>query len=286
MTSSATRSCSALMVPSWLAAASICRPTATRRKCRAFHKDLGGQTRRNADPAVNMDVATTKFIMKKMLIRRDRFWVSKYLQNSVWGTDVTGTGRRTPGSSTPAYWNDDANGDPYTDIQTGVSTVLQNTGFEPNTLVLGYPVYAALRKHPLVIDRIKYTTRADASRITPELLAASFDLDRVIVSKAVYQSNTEIATDTTGSGAGSLSFIASKDALLVYAAPEPAIMMPSGGYIFAWSGFDNIDTMGIRRLSIPMPWLGLETVRTEAEMAFDMKATGTDLGYHFSSIVQ
>lgn len=243
----------------------------------AYHKDVGGQVRTNADPAVNMDISTTKFVMQKMLIRKDRFFVSKFLVNSVWGTDVTGTAGGTPGTSTPAYWNDDANGDPYTDIQTGLTTILQNTGFEANHFLASYPVYAALRKHPLVVDRIKYTTRADATKITPDLLAASFDVERFDVSKAVYNSSSEGI-------AGSYSFVASKDALLVHRAPEPGIMIPSAGYTFSWTGMGN--NLGVRVSQIPMPWLGLETVRTEAEMAFDMQVVGSDLGYHFSGIVQ
>ena len=43
-------------------------------------------------------------------------------------------------------------------------------GVVPNVLVLGWPVYQALRKHPLVIDRIKYTSQPDAKDITPAML--------------------------------------------------------------------------------------------------------------------
>ncbi len=254
----------------------------------AFHKDLGAQVRRNADPAVNMDVAVTKFVMQQLLIRKDRIFVSKYMTGGVWGTDVTGTAGGTPGSATPAFWNDDASGDPYTDIQTGMTTILQNTGYEANTLLMAYPVYAALRKHPLVVDRIKYTTRADASKITPELLASSFDVERVVVSKAVYNTTSEqVLGGQGGAGtAGTFGFIASKDAILLHTASSPGIMIPTAGYTFAWSGLTGINTMGVRVAQIPLPWLGLETVRTEGEMAFDMQVVGKDLGYRFAGIVQ
>lgn len=248
----------------------------------AFHKDLGGQTRRNADPAVNMDIAITKFCMQKLLIRRDRFFATTYLKTGLWGTDVVGTAGGTPGSATPPFWNDDANGDPFTDIATGQTAILQNTGFEANTELVTFPVYQALRKHPLVIDRIKYTTRADASKITPELLAAAFDVERFIVSKAVYNTSIESAAGT----AGTYAFIAGKNALLCHAAPEPGLMIPTAGYTFAWSGLTGLNTMGVRVAQIPMPWLGLETVRTEGEMAFDMQAVGVDLSYYYSGIVQ
>ena len=137
--------------------------------------------RANADPAIDPEVDATKFVMQRMMIKKDRDFVANYLANGIWGTDCTGTAGGTPGTTTPAFWNDDANGDPFTDIAQGQTTILQNTGFEPNILLLSWPVYQALRKHPLVIDRIKYTTRADASKITPELLAGAFDIDKVVV---------------------------------------------------------------------------------------------------------
>lgn len=252
----------------------------------AYHMDLGEQTRRNADPAVNMDVATTKFCMQKMLIRKDRFFVAQYIKTGLWSVDNVGTAGGTPGSTTPAYWNDDANGDPFTDIATGQTSILQNTGFEANTLLQTFPVYQALRKHPLVVDRIKYTTRADASKITPELMAGAFDVDRVVVSKAVYNSAPESAAAVPGTPAGTYAFIAGKNAWLGHVAPEPGIMVPSAGYVFAWSGFTSMNNMGVRVSQIPMPWRGLGTVRTEGEMAFDMQAVGTDLGVFFSGIVQ
>src|SRR5260370_5865597 len=49
----------------------------------AYHKDLGGPNRRNADPAVNMDVAPTQFCMQKLPIRRDRVFCAAYLKTGL-----------------------------------------------------------------------------------------------------------------------------------------------------------------------------------------------------------
>ena len=251
----------------------------------AIHKDIGDQTRRNADPAVDMDVASTKFCMQKMLIRRDRFFASTFMTTGVWNYNVVGAAvgnTTTPDTTTNAqrtYWNDDGGGDPFSDVSEGQTLILQATGQEANTLVLSYPVYQALRKHPLVIDRIKYTMRADASNITPELMAGAFDVERVLVSKAVYNSAAQGAT-------GSYSFVVGKSALLCHSARAPGLWTPSAGYTFAWQGFTGLNNLGVRVLQIPMPWLGASMVRTEAEMAFDMKVVGADLGVFFSAIVQ
>jgi hypothetical protein len=243
----------------------------------ALHQDIGSQVRRNADPAVDVDVIATRQLMQKMLIRRDRIFMSTYVANSIWGTDITGNA--APGAGQTYFWSDDANGDPFTDIATGQTTILQNTGFEPNCLLLAWPVYQALRKHPLVIDRIKYTNPAFAGKITPQLLAEAFDIEEIVVSKAVY--------NTAGEGlTGTYSFVMPKDALLVYRAPQPGLMVATAGYTFGWSGLIDLNTMGVAVYQIPMPWRGIETVRTECEMAFDMQVVGSDLGYHFASIVQ
>jgi hypothetical protein len=212
----------------------------------ALHQDVGAQARRNQDPAVDLDTTVTQALMQTMLISRERTWASKYFASSIWGTDMTG--QATADSTHAVYWDDDANGDPFSDIATGVTTILLNTGKAPNKLTLGWPVYQALRKHPLVIDRIKYTTAAFSGKVTPQLQG--------------------------------------KHALLSYAPPAPALREPSAGYIFGWQGDAGLANMGVTIYQVPMPWLGRETIRTEAEMAFDMQVVGTDLGYFFNGITQ
>ncbi len=244
----------------------------------ALHQDIGPQVRANADPAVDLDVVVSRQLMQKLMIRRDRIFQTAFMTTGVWGTDVTGNAAGVPGTTTTAFWDDDANGDPFTDIAVGQSTILQNTGFMPNKLVLSWQAYQALRKHPLVIDRIKYTNPAYAGTITPQLLASAFDVDQVIVSKAVFNSAAENL-------AASMSFINSKNALLCYAPSAPGLMIPSAGYTFAWQGFTGLNSLGIRVAQIPMNWLGLGTIRTECDMSFDMQKVSSDLGYYFSAIV-
>jgi len=246
-------------------------------KVYALHQDIGSQVRANADPAVDLDVVVTRQLMQKMLIRRDRLFVAKYMVASVWGTTITGVAS-APSASQTIQWSDDANGDPFTDIATGQTTILQNTGFLPNVFVMTWPVYQALRKHPLVIDRIKYTTKTFAGTITPALLAEAFDVEEVIVSRAVYNSAAQGQTAV-------MSFVAGKTALLCYRAPQPGLMIPTAGYTFGWTGLININNMGVAVYQIPVPLRGIRTVRTEAEMAFDMQIVGTDLGYFFDTIV-
>ena len=248
----------------------------------ALHKDIGPQIRANADPAIDIDVTTTRMLMQKLLIKRDRQFATSFFTTGLWtggtgSTDAVGTSGGTPGTTTPPKWSDDANGDPFTDIATAQTSILQGTGFMPNRLLLGWPVYQALRKHPLVIDRIKYTSQPDAKDVTPSLLAQMFDVDECLVSKAVYNSAAEGLT-------ASMAFAMGSNALLCYAAEAPSLNEPSAGYTFSWQGFTGLNNLGIRTNQIPMNWLGMGMVRDECEMAFDMVVVAAALGAFFSGM--
>ena len=245
----------------------------------ALHQDIGPQVRANSDPAIDIDVTSTRVLMQKLLIRRDRFFMSKFMTTGVWATDATAALAGVPATTTPAFWDDDANGDPFSDIAFAVTTILAATGYMANTLTLSWNVYQALRKHPLVIDRVKYTMPTYSGTINEALLAQAFDIGRVVVSKAVFNSAGENLT-------ASMGFVMGKHALVTYSAPAPGLMLPTAGYTFAWSGFTGINSLGIRVAQIPMNWLGLGTIRNEAEMAFDMQPVGTDLGFFFNGITQ
>jgi hypothetical protein len=246
----------------------------------ALHKDIGDQMRRNADPSVDIEVAVTRMLMQKLLIRRDRLFASKFLTSGLWGTDITGVASAPVAGTSVFQWSDPVNSDPFSDVAAGQTTILQNTGQEANTLTVSWPTYQALRKHPLVIDRVKYTMQADAKAITPELLAGAFDVDRVLVSKAVYNSAQEGI-------AGTYSFAVGKVALLCHSAPAPGLMIPSAGYIFGWAGLEGSNSDGVSAWSEPVPNRGKpgSTIRCEAEIALDLKLVGADLGYMFNSIV-
>ncbi len=84
-----------------------------------------------------------------------------------------------------SQWSDLTTGvsDPVNDIEAAKEAVRSKIGKRPNTVVLGAAVFAKLRQHPKIVDRIKYTGRDSA---TVELLAALFGVKRVLVGDAVY----------------------------------------------------------------------------------------------------
>ena len=78
-------------------------------------------------------------------------------------------------------WSD-AGSDPAGDIDTGKESVRATVGVYPNTLVLSAQAFNAVKEHPKVVERFKYTSR---DSVTPDMLAALWDLQQVVVGKAV-----------------------------------------------------------------------------------------------------
>ena len=230
----------------------------------AIHKDIDDDTRANADQPIDMDRDATLYVTQQLLLKREKIFVDNYFVTGIW-TDVTGGTDFTK-------WSDLTNGDPITDVDTYRNNVGALTGYEPNTLVLSPGVFATIKNHPSIIERVKYTQRAT---ITTEILAGLFELDRVLVPKGVINSAAEGLDDT--------DFVFTEGALLVYAAPNPSIMQPSGGYSFSWVGLLGAGSEGNRIKSIRID--EIESDRIEGELACDLKVVATDLGVFFSDPV-
>lgn len=244
-------------------------------KVYAFHKDIPDQLRGNADAVLNLDNEATEYVTHKALIKREKLFVAKYFTSGIWAVDIDGVASG-PGAGEVLHWSLDT-GDPIKDIRTGRTNRLQDTGFEPNTLVLGKPVYDAIIDHPDIVDRIKYGQTPGAPAIANlEALMKLFELERIFVMKAIENTATEGQT-------ASHAFIGGKHALLCYVAPSPGIMTPSAGYTFSWTGWMGAGAEGnrIKRFRIEK----IESDRVEGQMAFDQKLVAADCGYFFNGIV-
>jgi len=229
----------------------------------AFHKDIGDQTRANADAPIQVDREAAEFVTSRLMLKMETQFVSTFFTTGVWGTDVTPSN----------LWSDYTSSDPLNDVETGKRTILATTGYEPNTLVLGYDVFKTLKNHPDLVDRIKYTS---SQTLTEGLMASLFDIPRVMVAKAVKATNNE-------GGTAAYDFTHGKNALLTYSAPSAGLLQPSGGYVMSWTGVSQGlgQTIGTSRIRMEQ----FKADRIEAELSFDMKVIGSDLGYFLSACV-
>lgn len=228
----------------------------------AWHEDVADQIRSNADTILRLDTAATQLTTQKLMIRRERRFVNGYFQTGIWGTDQTPTNK----------W-DTATGDPVSDIDIAKGVVAAATGFIPNTVVINYQVFNALRNNSRVRDQFKYTS---AESINEAMMANLFQVERVLVSKASAATNIEGGTAAYG-------FMAGKNCLVSYVAPQPSIMTPTAGYVFAWNGYIGMTGAGIRIKRFRMEELASD--RIEGEMAYDMKMVAPAMGYFLSAVI-
>jgi len=127
-----------------------------------------------------------------------------------------------------ARWVDPAS-DPARDVENAKEVVRAAIGRRPNVAVISARAFAALKTHPKIIDRIKFTGR-DA--VTPELLAALWDLERVAIGDAVVADARGNTTDVWGG-----------DVILAYAEISPLADMgsPSFGYTYRLRGYPIVE---------------------------------------------
>jgi hypothetical protein len=229
----------------------------------ALHKDISDYDRANTDDPLNQDGAAAKLLAHAALLRKEKEFVDTFLTTGVWGT-----------SATPSVqWSDQMGSDPLGDVETAKATILSGTGLEANTIVLGYNVFKALKNHPDLVDRIKYTSERS---VTEDVLARLFGVDQVLVAKAVMDSGAE------GKSASSVNFVAGNHALICRVEPNAGLEMATAGITFSWKGVNG----GMNNLGVVTRKIRIEerlSDRIEIEAAFDMRVLATSLGYFFSS---
>jgi hypothetical protein len=222
----------------------------------------------NADEPLDLEGDALQVVMNGLMIRREKLFAEACFAASIWTTTVDG--------AATAKWDDYMASDPIRAVDNANKAMRQLSGKQGNKLILGIDVFNALKEHPDLVDRIKYTSN---DVVQEQLIAKYLGVDEVMVARALADTNGD------GSSTASLDFIASsKGALLLYA---PASVGPrglSGAVQFGWSGAPHLprpNGVVARRLDIDEKL----TRVIEADMTVDFKVTAADCGVFFTNIV-
>lgn len=135
-----------------------------------------------------------------------------------------------------SQWSDySGTSDPVKDVEAAKEAIRKVTGKYPNVMVLGATVFSALKQHPKIVDRMKYTGR---DVLTAEILASLFDLDEVKVGKAVWSDD-----------AGTFSDIWGKVVVLAYTVKGTMKERgkPSYGYTYQLQGYAIVEESYVDR---------------------------------------
>jgi len=123
------------------------------------------------------------------------------------------TGNKVTLASADKFTNTSSN--PFTVFETAKEAIRAKIAQRPNVCVIGASAYSALKEHPAVLDRIKYTQSAV---ITKDLLKQLLDFDQLYVGDSVYADDS-----------GSFKDIWSDNVIIAYV-PETNSNIPRSFY--------------------------------------------------------
>jgi hypothetical protein len=245
-------------------------------KVHKWASDVTDQQRANQDPQVNLEQSKTEYVSLKLMIRRERLFMSRYFASGVWTADQTGV-VGAPGTNQFRQWNESAS-TPIEDLRLGIERVQARSGYRPNRLLVGRQVWNKLLDNDDLLSRISGgATAGMPAMVQRQLVASLLELDEILVADGVFNSSLKGQTEATG-------FIAGKSALLYYAPQTVSVEgTPSAGVQFSWTGLTGSTPSGYRIRRFRMEHL--ESDRIEGQMSFDYKVTGAELGSFFITAV-
>ena len=178
----------------------------------------------------------------------------------------------TLAANAPAsVWDDYTNSNPMTDVDAGREVIHNNTGLDPNLLVISRPVFFKLKEHPKILDKIKYTQRGI---VTPDLLAPVFGVDEVAVAGGIQNSAAE-------GQAVNPANIWGKDVYLAHVSAAQDLQSPTFGRTFAWTQETGPEGVLIESYRD-------ETIRADVHRArqdCDEKILGNEAAYRIAAAI-
>lgn len=213
-----------------------------------------------AVPGIDLGATTVRGVQDIIELRKEKAQadIARNAANYAASNKVTLSGT--------SQWNDYSGiSDPVGNIEAGKEVVRQKIGKKANVAVIGALVFSALKNHPKVVDRMKYTGRDVA---TPELLASLFGLDKVVVGEAIFSDD-----------AGNFADIWGRDVILAYVDLGSVADKgkPSYGYTYQLEGYVQVEEPYYERN--PKSWIYPVTDELAPVMA------GPDAGFLIANAV-
>ena len=198
--------------------------------------------------------AKTAMLMKHTAIVRERVLAALVFNATTFAGYTAAVGTR---------W-DAAGSDPSADALIAQDSTLTNAGEKPNTCIMGYEVYKALRTNARIVE-LWSRTGSSGGIVPDDAIAAALDVDRIIVGSASSNTAAEGLTATN-------AMIWGKFALFCHISASPTPYTPQSCIQrFRWRGAadpeikryalagdykEQIDANFVEQFTVPTPALG------------------------------
>ena len=247
-------------------------------RCIVGVDQIGAVNYQRAGVPASIDPRRSKvrFVSEQQLLHLDILFAESFFKTGVWANEFTGISSGTPSGSKFLKFND-ANFDPVNFFDARKREIKLAGRRMPNKLSLGYDSFTALKNHPDILERVKYTGgTANPAIVNEQVLAQVLGFEEVKVLEATYNAAEEGQPDD-------MKFVCESDgALLTYTTNAPAIDEPSAGYIFTWDMLGNGNYMATDQFEGEG---GTHSEFIEGLMSTDMKKTSDDLACYLSACV-
>lgn len=233
-------------------------------------------TRRQGPASMDPRIQRTRTMASQANIHQDVLFARTFFKSGVWGHEEKGVDSTTPTTGQFIKFSN-GNSDPVAFIDVKKTVMEKNTGRMPNRIAIGVNVFNALKKHPAILERVKYGgSTANPATVTENVLAQLFGIERLTVQRSI-MNTAELGQ------AANMQYIGDPDGfLLAYATDTPSIEEPSAGYIFTWDMLGDGNIMPVLNYDGES---GTHSEFVEGLMATDMKKTADDLAMYFSEAV-
>lgn len=216
--------------------------------------------RANSD-TIKIDVDTTEFLTDKIMLAFEKDVSDLYFTTGTWSNNAS--------LDTASSWKyNTTTSAPIQNILSGTTKIIKSSGVRPNTLILGLDTYDALKENNNVYGRIQYVERAI---MTEDLLAAVFDVQKVYVGRAIYDTGKEGIAE-------SITSVWGQNALLAYFNPSPGLKKVSAAFNFRSK--ESGTPYKVKKWREEK----LSGDQIEVSTMYDPKAVATSCAYYFSSV--
>lgn len=221
--------------------------------------------------------AKDRFVTDQQMLHLDLLFAEKFFKSGVWGNEFEGVTSGTTLSGSQFIKFSDANSDPVKFFDARTREIHLGGRRKPNKLTLGYDTFNALKEHPDLLERVKYTgSTANPAKVNEHVLAELFGFEQVKVLDATYNKAGRGQEDD-------MDFVCEPDgALLTYTTSSPALDEPSAGYIFTWDMLGNGNYIAIDTFEGEG---GTHSEFMEGLLCADMEKTCDDLACYMKKCV-
>lgn len=216
-------------------------------------------------PPLRPDQDALEFCADKIDLKKERR-VAALIKETAW------SGQSAGGEDAGGLWAAGSGNTFIADVLARKTTIQNNTGLDPNVLIIDHGTYNSLKMEDTILSRIQYTQRGI---VTADMIAAILELDEVLIGSAVYSDAEETAAGDDFNAVRIWELNATKGmGFLFYRPKKVGLKIPSAGYQ-ARIAYEN----GLPRRSTTWREPSRHQDVYEVAEETDILTTGADLGF-------